>query len=190
MKRWLHIAVVAVLVVAGVFLVRGLSRLAQQPDRLEETGGVPAGAPVRTVRLFFGAPGRVDFLEEERVIVTPPNPESLAEAVAREAIAGPIRGVGGLPHGMEVRGFYLTPDGIGYLDLSRDLIARYPAGDGLEWVSLGSLVRSICDNVPRVRAVQILVDGKIVERSPGSIPLDLPLAPEAFGSAAGAGDAS
>jgi hypothetical protein len=170
-----------VFAVAGFFLVRGLQRLAQQPQEVQQMNGPPPGAPLRTLRLFFGATDRVGLTAEERVVVDPGGAEDLAESIAREVLAGPTRGVTGFDPATKVLSFYLTQDGTGYLDLSADLIAHWPRGDGLEWVSLASLVRSLTENVPAIRAVQILVGGRVVENAPGSIPLDLPLAPEGFG---------
>jgi hypothetical protein len=154
--------------------------MAEQPPAQVEAEMLSAGSALRGVRLFFGTPGRPGFLTEERAIADPGRVELLAEAIAREVVRGPVRGVSGISPRTRVRAFYLTADGTGYLDVSSDMLANYPRGDGLEWVSLGALVRSITDNLPEVRAVQILVEGRVVGRSPGSIPLDLPFEPEAF----------
>lgn len=182
LRRILWAISIAAVLLAGFLLVRGLSRLAQQPQALAGQTGPPPGAALRTVRLFFGAESRVDLESEERVIVDPGTPEDLAAAIAREVLRGPVEGVSGLPQSTTVRAFYLSPDGTGYLDLSSELLDRWPRGDGLEWVSLGSLIRSIAENVPSVRAVQLLIEGHVVEDPPGSIPLDLPLDPGLFGA--------
>ncbi len=185
MKRILWIVLILVGVGGGVFLVRGLSDLAQQSPKSEHAaGGIVAGAPLRTVLLYFGAPDRVALIPEERAIADPGGPERLAEAIATEVFRGPARGYGveGFSSATRVRAFYLDPGGTGYLDLSGDFLDSWPQGDGLEWVSLGSLVRSISENVPGVRSVYILVEGHTVDRSPGSIPLDLPLDPDGFGA--------
>lgn len=181
MRRLGWILALALVVAGGLLLVRGLARLIQQPQEVEARG-VPPGSPLRAVRLYFGATDHVGLVSEERVILDPGSVETLAAAVATEVLAGPTDGVTGFSSATAVRAFYLTPDGTGYLDLSQDVLRRWPRGDGLEWVSVGSLVRSIAENVPAVRAVQILVEGRVVERTPGSIPLDLPLVPEAFGT--------
>ncbi len=181
MKRALWIVLIGIFAVAGIFMVRGLQRLAQQPQEVQQMTGPPPGAPLRTLRLFFGATDRVGLTAEERVVVDPGDVEDLAEAVAREVLAGPTRGVTGLDPATKVLSFYLTQDGTGYLDLSSELIESWPQGDGLEWVSLASLVRSLTENVPAIRTLQILVNGRVVENPPGSIPLDLPLSPEGFG---------
>jgi hypothetical protein len=175
-------AILVVGAVAAIFLVRGLGELAEQQPGPIQGEKLAAGASLRGVRILFGTPGHVGFLAEERAVVDPGRVELLAEAIAREVIRGPVRGVSGLSPRTRVRTFYLSADGTGYLDVSSDLLGQYPRGDGLEWVSLGALVRSITENLPSVRAVQILVEGRVIERSPGSIPLDLPLAPEAFGA--------
>jgi hypothetical protein len=186
MKWLLWVLLLCAGIAGGVLLVRGLSELAQQSPKAEHaTGGIVAGAPLRTVRLYFGASDRVALVPEERAIVDPGGPEKLAEAIATEVLHGSARGAGvaAFSSATRVRAFYLAPDGTGYLDLSAEFLDRWPQGDGLEWVSLGSLVRSISENVPGIRSVYILVEGKTVDRSPGSIPLDLPLEPDGFGAA-------
>jgi hypothetical protein len=185
MKRVLWVVVLVAGIIAGFLVIRGLSRLAQQnPKEEHRAAEIPAGAPLRTVRLYFGASDRVALVPEERAVLDPGGPEKLAETIATEVFRGPGRGTGitGFSPSTRVRAFYLAPDGTGYLDLSADFLENWPQGDGLEWVSLGSLVRSITDNVPGVRCVYILVAGNAIDKSPGSIPLDLPLEPEGFGA--------
>lgn len=182
MRRWVWAAVIVAVLVGGFFLVRSLGILAGQLPEVGGGKGPAPGAPVRMVRLYFGASDRVALVGEDRAIEDPGNDERLAEAIAREVFRGSPTGVSGLSRSTRVRAFYLAPDGTGYLDLSSDFLSRWPQGDGYEWVSLGSLVRSITENVPRIRCVQILVDGQVVQRAPGSIPLDLPLEADGFGA--------
>ncbi|MDM7915042.1 MAG: GerMN domain-containing protein [Candidatus Eisenbacteria bacterium] len=162
------------LVVAAIVVYRGLGTVALNP-RDVGAGTTEAGAPVRILGLYFGAPDQIGLVREERAVPDPGGRERLGEAVAREVLAGSSQGISGWSSRARVKSFFLMPDGTGYLDLSSDALARWPRGDGLEWVSIASLVRSLIENVPGIRAVQILVDGKIVERAPGSIPIDLPL---------------
>lgn len=190
MKRLFWIGLIGAGLIGGIILVRGLSRVAEQAPRGRVEGEAVAGAPLRAVRLYFGASDRVALIPEERTIVDPGGSEKLAEAIAAEVLKGSERGAGvaAFSSATKVRAFYLAPDGTGYLDLSADFLRTWPRGDGLEWVGLGSLVRSITENVPGVRSVYILVQGKTVERSPGSIPLDLPLEPDGFGTLPEASD--
>ncbi len=189
MKRYIWMALLVAGFVAGFMIIRGVSRLAETTPTGERATTQIAGAPLRMVRLYFGRSDRVALAPEDRAIVDPGGPEKLAESIAAEVFRGSRRGVGviGFSQGTRVRAFYLAPDGTGYLDLSSDFLDHWPQGDGLEWVSLGALVRSLTDNVPGVRCVQILVDGRTLDRSPGSIPLDLPLEPDGFGAMSAGG---
>jgi len=180
--RWWWILIAVLAAVAGFVLVRALERLVQEPSDVEEAEHIPPGAALRTVQIFFGAPDNVGFVAEERAIVDPESREDLAEQIIRQVLEGPMSGITGLPPGTRVRALYIADDGVVYLDLSSELLMDWPSGDGLEWISLGSLVRSLTDNIPTLRAVQILIDGHVVTRPPGSIPLDLPLEPEWFGA--------
>lgn len=183
MRRLLWILLIAGVLVGGFLIIRGLGILAGQLPDVGVGKGPAPGAPLRMVRLYFGARDHVAMVGEDRAIVDPGADDKLAEAIAREVFLGSETGVFGLARTTKVRAFYRAPDGTGYLDLSSDLMSRWPQGDGLEWVSLGALVRSITENVPSIRSVQILLEGRVIQRTPGSIPLDLPLEADGFGGA-------
>lgn len=182
MRWWWWIIIPLVAGIAGYFLVRELERLVREPSEIEQVERLDPGSALRTVQIFYGAHDRVGLASDDRAVVDPVNMEELAEVIAREVLNGPQKGIGGLSCDTEVKGFYVSEDGVGYLDLCSEVLVDWPQGDGLEWVSLGALVRSLTDNIPSLRAVQILVEGRVVEKSPGSIPLDLPLEPEWFGA--------
>lgn len=182
MKRILWIAAIVVLVIAGAWIVRSLWELAGQPTKVSLGGGIEPGAPTRMVRLYYGSRDRVGLAGEDRAIPDPGSDEAVIERIVREHLRGSSQGITGFDAGARVRGVFLSQDGTAYVDLSRELLSRWPRGDGLEWVSVGGLVRSIAENVPSARRVQILVEGKIVERAPGAIAIDLPLEPEGFRS--------
>jgi hypothetical protein len=180
--RWWWILIAVLAAGAGFVLVRSLERLIQEPSDVEEIMQIAPGTALRTVQLLFGSPDHVGFIAEERAVVDPESLEDLAEEIVSLVLQGPTRGITGLPAATKVRALYIADDGVVYLDLSSDMLMSWPAGDGLEWISLGSVVRSLTSNIPSLRAVQILVDGHVVARPPGSIPLDLPLEPEWFGA--------
>jgi hypothetical protein len=182
MRRLLWIGAAVAVLVAGFFIVRGLGILAGQLPEIGGGKGPAPGAPMRMVRLYFGARDHVALVGEDRAIQDPGGDERLVEAIVREVFKGSATGVCGLSNATRVRAFYRAPDGTGYLDLSSEFLSRWPQGDGYEWVSLAALVRSITENVPSIRCIQILVNGQVVDRTPGSIPLDLPLEADGFGS--------
>lgn len=184
MKRILWIAAIVVLIVAGIWIVRALWGLAGQPAKVEHGGGIEPGAPARMVRLYYGARDRVSLAGEDRAIPDPGGDEAMIERILREYLRGSPAGITGFGSGIGVRGVFLADDGTAFVDFSSEMLARWPRGDGLEWVSVGGIVRSVTENVPAVRRVQILVEGKVVERAPGAIAIDLPLEPQGFRSLA------
>jgi hypothetical protein len=181
-RRLVYLGITVAVLVGGFFLVRGLGILAGQLPEVGGGKGPAPGAQMRMVRLYFGARDHVALVGEDRPIQDPGSSDRLVEAIAREVFRGSPTGVSGLSPETRVRAFYLAPDGTGYLDLSSEFLSRWPQGDGYEWVSLGALVRSITENVPSIRCVQILVNGEVVDRAPGAIPLDLPLEADGFGA--------
>ena len=96
MKRLLWIGLILVLIAAAVVVVVGLERLAQQLPDVGSSGGGEKGGALRSVRLYFGARDRVDFMAEERVIHDPGDDEDFAMEIIREVFRGPA---GGTPRG-------------------------------------------------------------------------------------------
>ncbi len=180
MRRLIWIAAIGVLLVAGVLLVRALLGVLGQPPNVQHGGGVEPGAPTRMIQLFYGSRDRVGLEGEDRAIPDLGGEEAMIERIVTEYLRGSRSRIAGFNPAVRVRGVFLAQDGTVYLDLTSELLTRWPRGDGLEWVSVGGLVCSITENVPAARRIQILVEGKIIERPPGAIAIDLPLEPVGF----------
>lgn len=180
MRRVLGILVLVVLVLVGWVLVRGLGRLAEQPIEPEKVVTFELSGAMRSVRLYFADPSDLGWVTEDRVLAQVEIPEALAEAIVAELLAKRPERFGGFSTRTEVLGFYITEDGVGWCDLSSDLLTGWPVGDGREWASLGSLVLSLTENIPSLRAVQLMIEGRVVSIPPGSLPIDRPLEPNWF----------
>jgi hypothetical protein len=180
MKRAIGILVLIAVVVAGWLLVRGLGRLAEQPVEPETVLRLESEGAWRAVRLYFADHQRPGWVTEDRVVADVEIPEALAEAIITEIIARRPEPFTGLSTRAKILSFYITEDGVGWCDFSSELLVNWPDGDGREWASLGSLVLSLTENIPVLRAVQIIVEGRIVSVPSGSMPIDRPLEPGWF----------
>jgi spore germination protein GerM len=97
-------------------------------------------------------------------------------AIAFEAPNLPLRAA--VPAGTTVRGFYLTAGGDAFVDLSSEVVTAHPGGTAAEILTVYAVVNAITANLPTVKRVQILVNGKQVDTLAGHIDLRGPLQPD------------
>lgn len=83
--------------------------------------------------------------------------------------------VSAIPEGTRLRAIFLEATGDAYVDLSREASAAHPGGALDETLTVYSLVNAVTTNLPAVRAVQILVDGREVDTLAGHVDLRRPL---------------
>lgn len=102
--------------------------------------------------------------------------EQARNILAAQLEAAPNGQVSAIPPGVKVRGFYLTPRGDAYADLSREIITGHPGGSLNEALTVYALVNVLTQNVREITAVQILVDGQQIDTLAGHIDLRQPLA--------------
>ena len=81
-----------------------------------------------------------------------------------------------IPKGTKVRAFYVIADrGDAFVDLSREVSAAHPGGSLLELMTVSAIVNAVTANLPAVRRVQLLVDGKEVDTIAGHVDVRRPL---------------
>lgn len=88
-------------------------------------------------------------------------------------VAAPL--VSAVPPGTVVRALFLTESGEAYVDLSRDIATAHPGGSLNEMLTIYTIVHALTFNLPKVTAVQLLVDGKEVDTLAGHVDLRRPL---------------
>ena len=135
----------------------------------------PPGRKIKA-RLFYVAEDGTHLTGVERDIAYGEGPV----AQAREIIAaqiGPVADplVSAIPAGTTLRALFVTDRGVAYVDLSREVAAAHPGGVTTELLTVYTIVEALTENLPAVRTVQILVDGKEVETLAGHVDLQRPL---------------
>jgi spore germination protein GerM len=90
------------------------------------------------------------------------------------AAAPPL--VSAIPPGTTLRALFVTAAGDAYVDLSRELVDAHPGGSTNELLTIYTLVDALTANLPAVRAVQILVEGRELDTLAGHVDLRRPLA--------------
>lgn len=169
---------------AGWAVSRGLDRL----TGVQPAGGEPpaAAAPAAsaagvahiTATLFYGSADGEALVPVRREV-------PLADGVvpqAREILMAqlgpaPEPYVSVVPEGTTLRAFYVTDRGDGFVDLSGDISARHAGGSSTELLTVYAIVHAVSANLPSIRRVQILIDGREADTLAGHVDLRRPLEP-------------
>ena len=158
----------------------GIGRLSDPVPEAQPVRAAPAPAtPVAHIQatLFVVAPGD-EYLAAVRREV--PLGEGLVEQgrqiVSAQLQAPPEPYLPVFPEGTTLRGFYATERGDAFVDLSGE-IAKHPGGSTRELLTVYSLVNAVTANLPTIKRVQLLVEGKEVDSLAGHVDLRRPLDP-------------
>lgn len=121
-------------------------------------------------QLYFSDSNERFLIPELRYL---PKEKTGREQVARlvEAlIEGPHTNlVETLPKETTLRSVEIKSDGTAYLDFDRNFISLHPGGSASEIMTVYSLTNTITLNVPDVRNVKLLVEGKEIESIKGHV---------------------
>jgi spore germination protein GerM len=156
-----------------------LERLLETPA-LVETTEVPATAPATahiTATLFYvSADGAalVPIRQEVPLAQTVAEQGRLILAAAIETTP-PTTLASAVPAGTQLRAFYVSDRGDAFVDLSPEISTGHPGGSQAELLTVYALVNAITANLPAVRRVQILVNGRDVDTLAGHVDLRRPL---------------
>ena len=80
-----------------------------------------------------------------------------------------------IPEGTTLRAFYVTDRGDAFVDLSTEVSSRHPGGSSAELLTVYAIVNAVTANLPTIRRVQILIDGRETDTLAGHIDLRSPL---------------
>lgn len=132
------------------------------------------------VEIFFGTTG--GSLETERATIEKSelSPEQLIEALVTKLLEGPSTSselVATFPKGTIVRAVYILEGEVAVVDLQGEQLRDWSTGSSAEMAAAYSLVNTVTGNVPEIRSVQILIEGREVETLAGHLDLTRPLRP-------------
>jgi hypothetical protein len=136
----------------------------------------PPGRKIKA-RLFYIADDGQHLTSVEREIAYGEGAAAQAREIVDAQIA-PVTDplVSPIPPGTAVRALFITDGGDAYVDLTKEVSTAHPGGTTSELLTVYAIVDALTVNLPAVRAVQILVDGKEVDTLAGHIDLRRPLA--------------
>jgi spore germination protein GerM len=84
--------------------------------------------------------------------------------------------VSAIPPGTMLRALFLTPGGEAYVNLSPELASAHAGGSTYELLTIYTIVNALTVNLPTIRSVQLLVEGREVDTLAGHIDLRQPVA--------------
>jgi spore germination protein GerM len=161
-------------VVLGIMIQRKYADRHQQPSVPPQA----QQAPSVVVTLYFAEPDGDGLKGEGRTIDSCDNPSDCIESVVGELVAGPVGDLEPpLPPALALKEIKLEGD-TAWLDFSRDLVDGLPAGSSAEMGAVYAIVNTVCTNVPSVKKVGFLVDGKRVDTLKGHLDLREPILPD------------
>jgi spore germination protein GerM len=154
-------------------IIAGAEPPAPEEEESAETEVVTEGR-IQVTLYYLSGSGK-SFTTEEREIPFSGSLQEQAEHVVQELLSGSRRGRGSpFPQGVQLRGLFITPQGLAFVDLSQELIANHPGGTCAEELTIYSLSNTLITNFPAVKGVQILVEGREVQSLAGHLDLSRP----------------
>jgi spore germination protein GerM len=163
-----------------VMLVVALTRRGEEPRPAappESASAPESGGRKIKAQLFYVAEEGRTLTSVERDV---PYADGTA-AQAREIVSAQLAPVeeplvSAVPPGTALRALFVTAAGDAYVDLSREVASAHPGGSTYERLTIYTIVDALTVNLPAIRAVQILVDGREVDSLAGHVSLRGPLA--------------
>ena len=134
---------------------------------------------MRTVALYFESPDML-LVAERRDVALPENRAGALAIVVRELFKGSANAAVPrlFPADTVVRGAFLLPEGIAFVDLGGPTLTQgWGTGSHEELMATYSLVQTVVANFPEVRRVRMLVNGQPAETLAGHVSLARALAP-------------
>jgi spore germination protein GerM len=98
---------------------------------------------------------------EERSLSSVTHAVEKGRLIVKALIKGPKTDlIRTIPTGTRLNAFYLGPGGRAYVDLSETVMNDSPGGSRSELLTVYSIVNSLILNIPEIKAVKILINGR------------------------------
>jgi spore germination protein GerM len=149
------------------------------PPTTEEIAATATETRKIRARLFYvNADGTGLTSVEQEVPYGEGTVEQAKRIIEVQLVTPPDQLASAIPQGTKLRALFLTDNGEAYLDLTGELRGNHPGGTTNEILTVYSLVAALTSNLPAVKGVQILIDGKEVDTLVGHLDLRRPIEPD------------
>jgi spore germination protein GerM len=174
------LAAIGILFIGGVVCLLFQDANAQKTQLYSEDAPFGPGEPTQSKKsaahLYFADRDNYYLMSEQRVVSHSGNAVDYARSIVEALIKGPQNSlVRTIAADTELRAIYIISDGACYVDLSRAVGKDHPGGCNSELLTIYSVVNSLILNVPEIKRVKLLIEGKEVQTLAGHIDLVFPL---------------
>ncbi|MBN1272496.1 MAG: GerMN domain-containing protein [Candidatus Aminicenantes bacterium] len=182
MKRYAVIALLSILLVVLAFIFfrnenNGNGSTVPPPVSLTEYESSEPGE-TQEVTLFFLSEDDDLLHPEIRKIPANADLSGKARRIVEELIRGPQSGlVSPFPRETRLRNFFLTDEGVAYVDFSKEFMNKHLSGSSAEIATVYSVVNTLAFNIDEIKKVFILANGKEQETLGGHVNLSRPFLP-------------
>ncbi|MBW1775858.1 MAG: GerMN domain-containing protein [Deltaproteobacteria bacterium] len=148
---------------------------------------------IAAIALFIGAAGFLAYrylapeapgVEEDseagprRFRLEPDNVVQRARVMVSALIDGPKAALTPtLPAETKLLALHVTDSGTAYVDFSRVISEKHPGGSLSELLTIFSVVNTLSLNIPEIKAVKILIEGREAKTLAGHIDIRFPFRP-------------
>jgi flagellar basal body-associated protein FliL len=111
--------------------------------------------------IYFSDPQERFLMPEKRYVIKEENPALQAKEIVKALLEGSKEGlINTFPADVIIRDVNLDDEGTAFVNFNKNLTKLHPGGSTAEMASIYSLTNSITGNVPEVKKVKILLEGK------------------------------
>jgi spore germination protein GerM len=169
-------AIAAVAIAGGWWLWSSSRRASSGPAATATPTQTTADARKITATLYFVSEDGMSLVGVQREVAFGETVlDQAKQIVTAQLAAGPAPLVSAIPPGTTLRAIYLTERGDAFVDLSATARTAHTGGALDELFTVYSIVNALTTNLPAVKRVQILIEGKEVDTLAGHVDLRHPL---------------
>jgi len=138
----------------------------------------PTASAVRkiTATLFYVSEDGTTLTRAQREVPFSADVGEQARAIVEAQLAPAPPLVSAIPAETKLRDVYVTERGDAFVDLSGEVVSKHTGGSLDEIFTVYTIVNALTENLPAIKRVQILVNGKEVDTLAGHVDLRHPLA--------------
>ena len=175
------------IIVAAIVIAAGIVLAVVVPRYLRGRPAAPTGQPSATTAptperkitatFFYVAEDGLSLAPIQReVAFGEPVSEQARHIVDMQIAPPPAPHVSAIPQGTKLRAVYVSEQGEAFVDVTGEVSRNHTGGALDELFAVYTIVNALTVNLPAIKRVQILVDGKEVDTLAGHVDLRQPFA--------------
>jgi hypothetical protein len=130
-------------------------------------------------KIYFSDPQERFLMPEKRYVIKENDAAAQTKEIVKALLEGSKAGlVNTFPAGVVLIDVKVGDAGIAFVNFSKNLIKKYQGGSTAEMATIYSLTNSITQNIPSIKKVKILVEGKELSSIKGHISTQKAFSPD------------